>query len=125
VFGSGGELPRVVDVTDRALLGLHPAIALPSGTKARLSADMPTYVARDIDPEVRAAVAPVTTKGGFLLLLGTAADGKTHCLYEAVRAVLPNWRMRALPTPVADLGVVRVRRRKVLHGLINEYEQAA
>jgi transposase InsO family protein len=31
----------------------------------------------------------------------------------------------ALPAPVADLGVVRVRRRKVLHGLINEYEQAA
>jgi putative transposase len=30
-----------------------------------------------------------------------------------------------LPTPVADLGVVRVRRRKVLHGLINEYEQVA
>jgi putative transposase len=30
-----------------------------------------------------------------------------------------------LPAPVADLGVVRVRRRKVLHGLINEYEQAA
>ncbi|MEH1130796.1 transposase, partial [Micromonospora sp. CPCC 206061] len=31
----------------------------------------------------------------------------------------------ALPAPVADLGVMRVRRRKVLHGLINEYEQAA
>ncbi|MEU5940253.1 integrase core domain-containing protein [Micromonospora sp. NPDC047548] len=31
----------------------------------------------------------------------------------------------ALPAPVADLGAVRVRRRKTLHGLINEYEQAA
>jgi putative transposase len=30
-----------------------------------------------------------------------------------------------LPAPVTDLGAVRVRRRKVLHGLINEYEQAA
>jgi putative transposase len=30
-----------------------------------------------------------------------------------------------LPMPVTDLGAVRVRRRKVLHGLINEYEQAA
>ena len=30
-----------------------------------------------------------------------------------------------LPAPVADLGCQRVRRRKVLHGLINEYEQAA
>ena len=31
----------------------------------------------------------------------------------------------AFPAPVADLGAVRVRRRKVVHGLINEYEQAA
>jgi hypothetical protein len=30
-----------------------------------------------------------------------------------------------LPAPVADLGSRWVRRRKVLHGLINEYEQAA
>ncbi|MFC6015636.1 integrase core domain-containing protein [Plantactinospora solaniradicis] len=30
-----------------------------------------------------------------------------------------------LPAMVADLGAVRVRRRKVVHGLINEYEQAA
>jgi hypothetical protein len=30
-----------------------------------------------------------------------------------------------LPAPVADLNAVRVRRRKVVHGLINEYEQAA
>jgi putative transposase len=29
------------------------------------------------------------------------------------------------PAPVADLGAVRVRRRKVLHALINEYEQGA
>jgi putative transposase len=31
----------------------------------------------------------------------------------------------ALPAPVTDLGSVRVRRRRVVHGLINEYEQAA
>jgi transposase InsO family protein len=30
-----------------------------------------------------------------------------------------------LPTPVTDLRTIRVRRRKVVHGLINEYEQAA
>jgi putative transposase len=30
-----------------------------------------------------------------------------------------------LPAPITDLDAVRVRRRKVLHGLINEYEQAA
>src|SRR5579859_1776222 len=30
-----------------------------------------------------------------------------------------------LAAPVTDLSAVRVRRSKVLHGLINEYEQAA
>ncbi|OLE22670.1 MAG: integrase [Actinobacteria bacterium 13_1_20CM_3_71_11] len=30
-----------------------------------------------------------------------------------------------LPAPTADLGAVQVRHKKVLHGLINEYEQAA
>jgi hypothetical protein len=30
-----------------------------------------------------------------------------------------------LPAPVTDLSTVRVRRRKVAHGLVNEYEQVA
>jgi hypothetical protein len=30
-----------------------------------------------------------------------------------------------LPAPVTDLDAVRVRRRKVVHGLVNEYEQVA
>jgi transposase InsO family protein len=30
-----------------------------------------------------------------------------------------------LPAPVTDLSAVRVRRRTLVHGLINEYEQAA
>ncbi len=30
-----------------------------------------------------------------------------------------------LPAPVTDLTAVRVGRKKVVHGLINEYEQAA
>jgi hypothetical protein len=102
IVGSGGGLPRVVDVTDRALLGLHPAIALPPGTDARLSADLPTYVARDVDPEVREAVAAAAAAGGFVLLLGAAAAGKTRCLYEAVRAVAPTWRM-LIPESASEL----------------------
>jgi hypothetical protein len=30
-----------------------------------------------------------------------------------------------LPAPVTDLDAVRVRGRKVVHGLVNEYEQVA
>jgi hypothetical protein len=35
----------------------------------------------------------------------------------------PDWH--TLPAPLTDLDAVRVRRRKVLHGLVNEYEQVA
>jgi TPR repeat protein len=102
ISDSGHPLPRVADVTDRALLGVHPAIALPPGADARLSTDLPTYVARDVDPEVRAAVAAASREGGFLLLVGVAAAGKTRCLFEAVRSVLPTWRM-LIPESVSDL----------------------
>ena len=34
-------------------------------------------------------------------------------------------RLEISPPPLTDLSTARVRRRKVLHGLINEYSQAA
>ncbi|WP_261555524.1 DUF4365 domain-containing protein [Frankia tisae] len=102
ISDSGHRLPRVANVTDRALLGMHPAIALPPGADARLSTDLPTYVARDVDPEVRAAVTAASGEGGFLLLVGVTAAGKTRCLFEAVRSVLPTWRL-LIPESVSDL----------------------
>ena len=46
-----------------------------------------------------------------------------HRAHQGRRQRPPN--RDTLPTPVTDLDAVRVRRRKVVHGLINEYEQAA
>jgi TPR repeat protein len=48
------------------------------------------------------AIAERSVDGGFLLLAGPAASGKSRCAYEAVRAVLPDWRM-LLPPSAADL----------------------
>ncbi|MGW7240627.1 hypothetical protein [Streptomyces sp. NPDC054804] len=89
-----GKVLLVKDVTDRALLGIHEAIPLStdSALEQRLSAELPTYVLRDIDADLRTALEARSKTGGFVLLVGPAAAGKTRCAYEAIQAVLPHWR---------------------------------
>ncbi|MEV3912677.1 tetratricopeptide repeat protein [Streptomyces canus] len=90
-----GKIPLVEDVTDRALLGIHEAIPLPADGMIGhdLSVELPTYVPRDIDADLRAALEARRRTGGFVLLVGPAAAGKTRCAYEAIRAALPHWRL--------------------------------
>ena len=88
-----GELPRVEQVTGRALLGIHEAVPLPVDAAGPTSAELPRYVARDTDGGLRAALASYRTEGGFALLVGEAASGKTRSAYEALRAVVPDWRL--------------------------------
>ncbi|MFI1764532.1 tetratricopeptide repeat protein, partial [Streptomyces sp. NPDC020800] len=88
-------MPLIRDVTDRALLGIHEAIPLPADSAAdcSLSVELPTYVPRDIDADLRTALEARSRTGGFVLLVGPAASGKTRCAYEAIRTVLPRWRL--------------------------------
>jgi TPR repeat protein len=56
----------------------------------------PEYVPRDVDAAedgVRAKVAAAAQRGGFVLLVGGSSVGKTRCAVEAVKAVLPDWRL--------------------------------
>jgi len=99
---TGDNLPRADAELDRALLGIHPALPLPPGPDAGLSPQLPAYVPRDLDDELRRALADRSVHGGFLLLVGPSASGKSRCAYEAVRAVLPDWRM-LLPPSAGDL----------------------
>jgi TPR repeat protein len=89
----------VRDMNDRALLGIHEAIPLPTDSDSdnTLSAELPTYVPRDIDADLRAALEARSRTGGFVLLVGPAASGKTRSAYEAIRAVLPHWRLLMPP----------------------------
>ena len=89
-----GKFRLVEEVTDRALLGIHEAIPLPAGTAAELglSEDLPLYVPRDVDSDLRTALQAASRTGGFMLLVGPAAAGKTRCAYEALRSVLPRWQ---------------------------------
>jgi TPR repeat protein len=90
-----GRVPMVQEVTDRALLGIHEAIPLTAdrAIAGELSTELPTYVLRDVDADLRTTLAARSKTGGFLLLVGPAAAGKTRCAYEAVRSVLPRWRL--------------------------------
>ena len=83
------------------MLGVHPAIPL-AGQVDGLSPDLPTYVPRDIDPDLHAAIRAASRKGAFILLVGSASSGKSRCLFEAANATVGEWRLLARPDP-ADL----------------------
>ncbi|GAA0458878.1 hypothetical protein [Streptomyces olivaceiscleroticus] len=105
-----GGLRRVRKVHNRSLLGIHPAIPLPEGSDLQLSTDFPTYVAREVDNQLLRELGKVATEGGFVLLTGPAACGKTRCLYEAVNILFGDWRL-AMPangrqlTELVDSGI--------------------
>jgi TPR repeat protein len=84
--------PVGVGDADPRRLGVHAAISVP-GVSDEVP---PEYVPRDVDAAefgVRARVAAAAQGGGFVLLVGGSSAGKTRCAYEAVRAVLPDWRL--------------------------------
>lgn len=66
---------RVRELTDPVALGV-----------LRAGANVPAYVRRDVQGEVFDAL----TEGGFVLLVGESAAGKTRLAYEAMRAHLPD-----------------------------------
>ena len=90
----GGRVGPGVRVADADLrrLGVHAAISVP-GVRDEVP---PEYVPRDVDAAefgVRAKVAAAAQRGGFVLLTGGSSVGKTRCAAEAVRTLLPDWRL--------------------------------
>ena len=81
------------------LLGVHASIQVDPATT-----DLPAYVPRDLDANLRSAINAAAEHGGFVLLIGGSSVGKTRSLYEAVRDVLPEWWL-IHPDP-ADADVV-------------------
>ncbi|MEV0136837.1 hypothetical protein AB0H83_51485 [Dactylosporangium sp. NPDC050688] len=68
------------------LLGVHAAIQIPG-----VAGELPPYVPRDLDADLRADLTAAATEGGFVLLMGGSSVGKTRALHEAVSDVLPEW----------------------------------
>ncbi len=86
---ANGRLPKVRDITDPVLLGVHkaaPAVvaACEGGGARRAREHAPAYVGRGIDEELRERVA----EGGFVLLAGDSTAGKTRAAFEAMTATV-------------------------------------
>jgi len=77
------RLPQVRHVLDPISLGVHPSPLPAGGADAGLSPVVPTYVRRDRDADLHEAVE----RGGFILIVGDSAAGKSRAAYEAVVAV--------------------------------------
>ncbi len=76
---------RVRDARAR-LLGVHAAIKVDQTVS-----DLPLYVPRDFDTELRTKIREAVDCGGFVLLLGGSSTGKTRALFEAVTSCLSEW----------------------------------
>lgn len=85
---------RVRDARPR-VLGVHAAIQVdqPAGDSpaAQGRSELPPYVRRDVDAELCTKITLAGQQGGFVLVTGDSSVGKTRALFEAVRAVLPDW----------------------------------
>ncbi|WP_238010402.1 tetratricopeptide repeat protein [Dactylosporangium sp. AC04546] len=84
---------RVDESMARIEMDVHPSVELPDGADPGLSAYFPEYVSRDLDNNIRAWIRSRKATGGFVVLVGDAAAGKTRMLYEALREELPSWQM--------------------------------
>ncbi|MFF5287816.1 tetratricopeptide repeat protein [Paractinoplanes globisporus] len=86
-MGSARPIDRQrVDEAVARDLGIHSAITTPDAID-----ELPTYVERDFDFRLRAALAPNVDRGPFVVMLGSSSTGKTRSLYEAVREMYPDW----------------------------------
>jgi tetratricopeptide (TPR) repeat protein len=83
------------------LLGVHASIQV-----AGVAGELPTYVPRDVDADLRTAINAAADRGGLVLLVGDSSVGKTRTLFEAVRADLAEWWLLH-PNP-ADSGWVDI-----------------
>ncbi|MEV4136721.1 tetratricopeptide repeat protein [Dactylosporangium sp. NPDC049742] len=92
-MGSTDDLPLVRDVTSRSALGIHPAIPLPVDADPQLYSELPTYVPRDRDADIRTALTRMSGPGGFLLVVGPPAAGKTRSVVTAMQQLLGDWRL--------------------------------
>lgn len=101
---SAGPIPRFDEVSPRQL-GIHAAISAKESI-----GELPEYVSRDFDDDLREHVSAGIDRGCFVLLLGRSSSGKTRSLYEAVRVVAPNWPIvqPASTGEIVDAGLTQV-----------------
>ncbi|QYN41198.1 hypothetical protein K1T35_48545 (plasmid) [Pseudonocardia sp. DSM 110487] len=96
-----GRLPAVDEFRHWTRLGVHPPITrLSSGqnlSERVRAGELPTYVEREKDAELRPALAAAAAGEGppvrLVLVTGASLAGKTRAAVEAMQAELPTWRL--------------------------------
>ena len=99
----GGRLPKVREVSDPVMLGVHPSSSVRAGSRGPagepLLERVPAYVPRDVDDELQRRLAV----SGFVLIVGDSTAGKSRAASEAI-AVLPDHVGYRPLTPSGDPG---------------------
>ncbi|MET9001758.1 CDC27 family protein, partial [Amycolatopsis sp. NPDC004169] len=77
------------------MLGVHAAIQTTQPSNDAQpgpdEGELPVYVPRDFDTDLRAKLTHARQQGGFVLLTGDSSVGKTRALFEAIQHVVPDW----------------------------------
>ena len=87
-LSTDGRPRRVRDVEDPIRLGIHPAVELRDAIDR--SQRLPPFIRRDITEQLETSVK---RGSGFVLLVGESTAGKTRSAYEAMRKLLPDYRL--------------------------------
>jgi eukaryotic-like serine/threonine-protein kinase len=86
---AGGQLPKVRQVSDPILMGVHPSSSIRGESRGAagepLLERVPAYVTRDADDELWSRLSD----GGFVLVVGDSSAGKSRAAYQAI-ATLPD-----------------------------------
>ncbi|MFC8514274.1 tetratricopeptide repeat protein [Streptomyces sp. NPDC057257] len=108
-----GRLPRLRDIDDLLVIGVHPAA--PEGSTHAPGSRVPPFVRRDRSAEIEDALRTER----FVLVVGESTAGKSRAAFEAAQAVLPQAAL-VLPDPTepaalrAAAAAVRRERRSVV-----------
>lgn len=100
----GGRLPKVRQVSDPLILGVHPSSRLTGLTSPEgepVGERVPTYVPRDIDNELRNQLA----SSSFVTVVGDSSAGKSRAAFEALSVLgdhilIVPWNREALAVAI-------------------------
>ncbi|MEV6849893.1 tetratricopeptide repeat protein [Actinoplanes sp. NPDC051411] len=104
LHGRAGGLPRVRDITDPVVLGVHPAETRVDNPRQTAASGSTPYIPRDVDDELRDAVR----REGLIVVVGESTAGKSRAAFEAIRALTPD-HLLAVPSGRESLAAVVAR----------------
>ncbi|CNF73540.1 tetratricopeptide repeat protein [Mycobacterium tuberculosis] len=101
--GTGG-FPRVRDVTNPVVLGVHPAETRANDPQHAALRGPTPYIPRDVDQELRDAV----WGEGLIVVVGESTAGKSRAAFEAIRSQTPD-HLLAVPSGRESLAAITSR----------------